>query len=203
MLLMVVISLTIICIRVTRYQEKEVPQIRHFGSLKWLLIAAVSIASIREGAEIFLYASAFSDSLDSFMPVFVGGALGGGIGLSVGALVYFLLVSLPKKAWLALSLTILSLVAGGMSAQVGLNFIQIGWLPSQSPLWNTSGVLPETSLIGQLLYATLGYEASPSAIQLGFYSLPILSILFSLRLMNRGGQNKARPLDPKAQESVR
>jgi len=196
MLLMVVVALVLICVRTAKYRAQGFVQGKGFGPSKWLLISAVSIASIREGAEIFLYASGFFDSLSSFLPIFVGGTLGAGIGLSIGALVYFFLVSVPKKAWFRLSLGTLTLVSAGMSAQVGLNLMQAGLLASRRPLWDSSRLLPETSLLGQLLYATLGYESSPSAIQFGFYLLPVLSVALSVALIKRGTRDRKGPISP-------
>ena len=45
--------------------------------------------------------------------------------------------------------------------------VQADWLPSQAPLWDTSAALPENSPPGQLLYALLGYEATPGPWQVG------------------------------------
>ena len=62
------------------------------------------------------------------------------------------------------------LVAAGMSSQAALLLIQADWLPAQLPLWDSSGWLPETSVTGQVLYALVGYEATPTPVQAGFYA---------------------------------
>lgn len=185
LLLMVVIFLIGICVWIAKYSEYSASQNKPFGPIKALLIGAVSIAVIREGAEIFVYVQGFFDSLESFLPIFVGGSIGAGIGLSIGALIYYLLINLPRRAWLHLTLAVLTLIAAGMSSQVALNLIQAGWLPSQMPIWDTSRVLPETSVLGQLLYASLGYEATPNAIQIGFFVAPIVSVVVSVAHIRR------------------
>ncbi|MFA5549165.1 MAG: hypothetical protein WDA10_11530, partial [Porticoccaceae bacterium] len=43
--------------------------------------------------------------------------------------------------------------------------IQSDWLPGGAILWDSSALLPEDSLAGQLFYALVGYEASPSLTQ--------------------------------------
>jgi high-affinity iron transporter len=47
--------------------------------------------------------------------------------------------------------------------------IQADWVPSHLPLWDTTDWLSESSVTGQLLYVLVGYEATPTAIQVAFY----------------------------------
>ncbi len=72
------------------------------------------------------------------------------------------------------------LVGAGMASQVAQLLIQADWLPSRLPVWDTSGWISETSVTGQLLYALIGYEATPTAIQAGFHlgGLLLLAIIF-------------------------
>ena len=55
--------------------------------------------------------------------------------------------------------------------------VQADWLPASQPLWNSSAWLPEGSLLGQLLYALIGYEATPGPWQVGLYGASILLAL--------------------------
>jgi len=50
-------------------------------------------------------------------------------------------------------------------------------------LWDTSTLVAEDTLLGQVLYATVGYEATPTALQAGAYGLlaATLLLLFGLR----------------------
>jgi len=86
-------------------------------------------------------------------------------------------------------LGLLSLVAAGMLSQAVLLLIQADWLPSQLPLWDTSEWLSENSVTGQLLYALIGYEATPTALQAFFYFGGLLLFLvvavFSVRQRER------------------
>ena len=85
-------------------------------------------------------------------------------------LFYYLLLALPARRTLLISLILLSLTAAGMCAQATKLLIQADWISVAGPLWNTSGILPEESLAGQLLYALIGYEASPSAAEVAIYA---------------------------------
>jgi high-affinity iron transporter len=65
-----------------------------------------------------------------------------------------------------------------MSAQATGLLIQADWLSVAGPVWDSSGLIAEDSLPGQLLYALIGYEASPSAIEVFIYaaSLAIMAL---------------------------
>jgi high-affinity iron transporter len=55
--------------------------------------------------------------------------------------------------------------------------MQGGLVESQLPVWDSSGWISETSVTGQLLYALLGYEATPSLKQLVFYGATLVAFL--------------------------
>jgi high-affinity iron transporter len=145
------------------------------GTDKWpllprlLCIIIVSLVLVRELTEIFIYANSFAGSFDSFLPILAGGSIGGGIGLSIGALFYYGLTYLPDRDNLRVSCILLTLVAAGMASQSMQYFIQADLLPSQQPLWDSSGLVSEASITGHVLYILFGYEATPTAIQVVFY----------------------------------
>jgi high-affinity iron transporter len=130
-----------------------------------LMAAAVAFAITREGAEILVYISGFWTMSDFFSAVGVGSLIGACIGFSVGVLFYYLLVAQPPRCAVPISVALLFLIAAGMASQATRLLIQADWLSTAGPLWNTSAILPEQSLPGQLLYALIGYEASPAAIE--------------------------------------
>jgi high-affinity iron transporter len=151
--------------------------------LSRLMIASVSLAIMREGSEILIYLSSFTSDWELLEPILVGGMVGAGIGVSVGALAYYLLLNI-NRAWSPfISVGVLALVAAGMAGQATLLLIQADWLPAQAPLWDSSAWLAEDSLTGQLLYALIGYEATPTPIQalayFGGLLLPLLLIVLS------------------------
>jgi high-affinity iron transporter len=148
------------------------------GRLTMLIMAAtVSLAVTREGFEMLIYIYGFSNALPQFMAILMGAVIGAGIGISTGALIYYFVCSLSFRQSLVLGIGLLALVAAGMLSQAVLMLIQADWLPSQVPIWDSSGWLPETSVTGQLLYALIGYEATPSALQAAFYFGGLLLLL--------------------------
>ncbi|WP_346837675.1 FTR1 family protein [Microbulbifer sp. SAOS-129_SWC] len=150
--------------------------------LQCAMLLAVALAVLREGSEIYVYLSAFRYQSQLFSGVITGALLGVGIGFSIGALCYYLLLGLPRRYTLLAACILLTLVGAGMCAQAARMLIQVDWLPSQPPLWDTSALLPEESLPGQLLYALISYEASPTPIEVAIYavSMALMVLLIGL-----------------------
>lgn len=135
------------------------------------LVGSIGLAIAREGAEISIYVSGFLLSPEPLQPVLLGGAIGAGIGLSAGALFYYALANLKRRQCLVTSSLILVPVAAGMVSQ-GVNYLmQADIVPSQFPVWDSSAVIPEGSVAGELLYALFSYEATPTPLQLVLYLL--------------------------------
>jgi high-affinity iron transporter len=153
--------------------------------LSSLMILIVSLAITREGSEVLLYLSAFTDDLDMFKPVLIGGLVGAGIGTSIGALTYYLMVIVSRAGMPQVSNVVIALVGAGMASQATLLLTQADWLPSQLPLWDSSGWLPEPSVPGQLLYALIGYEATPTPIHVAVYLIALLIPIALITLVKK------------------
>ena len=110
-----------------------------------------------------IYLSAFMQLPDQRMPVVAGSAIGAGIGVSVGVVFYYALLSLGGRVAIMTGAFFLALVAAAMVSQSVQLLTQADWLPSQYPLWDSSWLVSEQSVTGQLLYALVGYEATPTA----------------------------------------
>jgi len=147
-----------------------------------VMLVGVTFASIREGSEIILYIHGFAAIPELLQPVLLGSAIGTGIGLSVGVLFYYLLLSLSLKNGTKLGIFLSLSVAGGMVLQATQLLTQADWIVSQYPLWDTSMWINERSVIGQLLYALVGYEATPTPIQVVSYvsALSLIIIVIAL-----------------------
>ncbi|MDX2505636.1 MAG: FTR1 family protein [Gammaproteobacteria bacterium] len=168
--------------------------------LVFLMIAISSLAITREGSEIILYFFSVTRSESHFMAVLMGMTIGASIGISIGLLFYYLLTNLKPEWSISLGLFLLILIASGMVSQSSLLLIQADWLPSQLPLWDVSGWLPEHSVIGQLLYALIGYEATPTAIQFGLYFMSIVFPVILLTVLHIHYKRKNNTQSPDLQE---
>jgi high-affinity iron transporter len=138
---------------------------------------AVALAVTREGSEIFLYLGGFFQQAEYFQPVLIGTFLGFGIGISVGTLLFYGLLNLPGKWRARIPIFFLALFAGNMLSQAALQLIQADWISSARVLWDSSGWLPENSIVGQLLYAFVGYEATPAGIQIIAYVIGLILVV--------------------------
>ena len=137
--------------------------------LAFMMILSVALVLTREGSEIIVYLYGFLQGSDQLLSVLLGAGIGGSIGISAGVLFYYLLRNWPKRRTVNISIAVLMLVGSGMASQAAQLLIQADWLPSQLPIWDSSGWISEASVTGQLLYALIGYEATPTAVQAGFY----------------------------------
>ncbi len=145
-------------------------RIRLSGLLIALCMALiVAFAVVREGSEIIIYLSGFIKNRELLFPALVGSGIGAGIGLSVGALLFYLLVHLAPRWRQNSCLILLALLGANMLSQASRGLMQADWLPSGQALWDSSFLLSERSIVGHIAYALVGYEATPSAVQVSCY----------------------------------
>lgn len=145
-----------------------------------LLAAALSIA--REGAEVYLYVYAFGVQAGQMASIMSGAVIGTGIGLSFGTFLYYGLRALSRRACLWTCAGIATMTSGGMVMQATYNLEQADLLPGQQPLWDSSALVMESSLTGEMLQAAFGYEATPTGVQLSLYLAAVLASLVAILL---------------------
>ena len=141
------------------------------------MAAAVTLAVTQEGSEVFIYVTGFLRLEEFASGVTIGSIAGAGIGFSVGVLFYYTLTSQPERRARWIGVVLLAFVAANMCIQAANLLIQADWLPSAAPLWDTSVLIGEQTLPGQLLYALIGYEATPSPLEAGTYAGGFVIIL--------------------------
>lgn len=143
----------------------------------YALALVVAVAVLREGAEtvLFLYGIAASGGTAAG-PMLLGGVLGLAAGIAVGAAIYFGLLSLPARYLFAATSVLVLFLAAGMASQGAAFLIQAGYLPSLGQVWDTSFLLSERSVAGQMLRVLIGYSAQPDGVQVLFYLATLLSI---------------------------
>lgn len=146
------------------------------------MAAAVALAMAREGSEILLYAGSVGLGNAQGRQLLLGALIGGAIGLSIGVAFYYLLLAFPADRSRRVGLGLLLIFGAGMCGQAAMLLIQADWLPNQPSMWDSSGWLPESSVAGQLLYALVGYEATPSTVQVAIYAGALLIGLLAILL---------------------
>jgi len=147
----------------------------------------IALTVLREGAEsvLFLHGMASGDG-SSLTDILGGGALGLIGGAALGLVMYFGLMRIPLKWFFSVTGWMLVLLAAGLAGQMARFLIQADWLPSLvTPLWDTSAILSADSLLGRILHALVGYEPSPSAMQMLFYVATLAVILSAASMVRR------------------
>ena len=142
----------------------------------------IALALAREVSEIFLYLQAFLSTETMAGPAMTGALIGAVTGMSTGVLIYHLLGWMDQRQRDVVVPILLAVVVAGILTQAVSLLEQVDRIPYSPPLWDTSGWLPENSLLGQLLYALLGYEATPSRWHAIIYVASLLVLFMSYRL---------------------
>jgi len=146
---------------------------------------AVVFTVIREGSEIILYLSGYINNNEAFASVILGTIIGSGIGISIGAMLYYLMINFDETYTRNIAYLLLALFAAGMSLHIVTMLTQADWMSAGHSLWDTSAWINERSLTGQLLYAITGYEATPTASQAIAYIAGFLLLLLPMLIKLR------------------
>jgi high-affinity iron transporter len=192
------------CVWVSTHGRQMAIQARRLGESvqggqrrPWALFVAVALAVLREGAETVLFVGG---SLTGSAGAGGGGSvlLACAIGLAAGALVgvglYAGLSRIPTQKLFATTNLLIALLAASIASQLARALTQAGLVERGSaPLWDSSNWLSPDSALGALLHALAGYDARPSAIQLGFYLTVLAGIYLGSRLVLRQIASRAAP----------
>ncbi len=151
------------------------------------LSAVVALSMWREGAEIVLFMSGIIGSSAEGIAAIMLGALSGGLAAAiVGLMIYWGLITISSKYIFVVTGWMLILLAAGMSAAGAGYLAAADVLPViVDQLWDSSALLSEHSLIGQILHAMLGYSERPAGIQLLFYVATLTVILLAQKLTGK------------------
>ena len=104
-------------------------------------------------------------------------------GALVGLLSYAGLLRIPLHHFFTVTSWLLLLLSAGLAAQAASFLNQAGLLPALGMgIWNTSRILDQHSIAGQLLHILVGYIARPSGIELVFYVGTLLTTLLLMRM---------------------
>lgn len=156
------------------------------GSLPLYFLAIASgMAVLREGSEVVLFMYSVAAGGSSSASMISGGMLGIASGALVGSLLYRGLLRIPAGRLFQVTGWMILLLASGLAASAAGYLTQAGVLPYQAPLWNTGAILPEKSVIGQLLHILVGYQAQPTPVQLAFYLATLILILSGMKWVQR------------------
>ncbi len=154
------------------------------GQRPLLALLLITFAAVlREGSEAVLFLWAIASGGEQNMNMLMGGLGGTLAGILVGLLLYFGLLRIPMRHFFSVTSWLILLIASGLAAQAAGLLNQAGVLPALgNSVWNSSHILSQNSLFGQLLHILVGYIARPSGIQIVFYVATFLSMLLLMRM---------------------
>ncbi|HWI51167.1 MAG TPA: FTR1 family protein [Symbiobacteriaceae bacterium] len=140
------------------------------GTLAFTVVA-------REGLETVLFLAAGAGAAGS-ASAYVGGAVLGGVTAALlGLLLYRGTLRLNLRAFFTATGWLLIIFAAGMLANGFKELQEAGILPVViGQVWDTYELLPDTTALGRMLGALLGYDAAPSLMQVaGYFGYLILA----------------------------
>ncbi|MFC5476034.1 FTR1 family iron permease [Paraherbaspirillum soli] len=147
------------------------------------LAIVVGVAVLREGSELvlFLYGIAAGDPGQAG-PMMLGGLLGGIGGVGLGAAMYYGLLQISTRHLFSITNGLIILLAAGMTSQ-GIGYLLAAdLLPAWGDtIWDTSWLLADTSIVGKMLHALIGYTARPAGIQIAGYLATLCLIVLMVR----------------------
>jgi high-affinity iron transporter len=150
----------------------------------FMLAIVVAMAILREGAELilFVYSIVSVDNMSSHQYIF-GIGIGALAGLTAGGVIYFGLIKYAGKYIFKVSTILLTLIAAGLAAEAAGILTSAGIIESCSDqVWDTSWLVNNYSIIGQILNITIGYDAKPNGMQIIFYFLSIFTTVFMMKI---------------------
>lgn len=136
----------------------------------WAMVGLSFVTVGREGLEtvFFTLAVAFRSKTVSLV---IGAVIGLGLALAIDWAMLRAGRRVPLSLFFNVLGGVLLIFAAALLADGIEDFQALGWLPTLHVLWNTSGLLRENGLLGDILHNFVGYAAAPTVLQLGAYVL--------------------------------
>jgi high-affinity iron transporter len=149
------------------------------------LAIVVGVAVLREGAEValFLYGVTATGEQGGGAGVLSGGLVGLALGGALATATYLGLVRIPPRYLFGVTTVLITFLAAGMAAQAVAYLEQANQATVlSSTVWDSSGILSDTSLVGRALHTLVGYTDHPTALQLVAYVGTLAAIFVLMRL---------------------
>ena len=156
-----------------------------------VVLVVIAVAVLREGSEtvLFLYGVAISGDA-SAKTMIAGGVIGLAGGIAVGWMLFAGLLRIPMKHFFTATSILVLLLAAGMASQAARFLIQANVLPSLgTPVWDTSALVSNSSMMGKVLQGLVGYDAQPAGMQIAFFITVLVVICAGMLWARRRSEN--------------
>jgi high-affinity iron transporter len=155
----------------------------------------------REGLEtmVFTLAIVFASSSQRAASggsrwLLLGAILGLAVALGIAWWIYKLGHRLNVGRFFRVLGVVLMVFAAGLLADAVENLQALGWLPSGHALWSSTGIVSESSSLGDVFHSLLGYADRPTALQVAVW---VAYLAISLTAFVHLARKSKRSRDPK------
>lgn len=156
------------------------------------LAGVVALAVLREGAEVVLILQGLlASGSTSSTSMLAGGAAGVVAGAGTGFALFRGLKLIPTRWLFSATSCLIALLAAGMASHAVAFLVQSGHVSVLlETAWDTSALISDQGVAGQVLAAMVGYTATPMWIQVAAYATTV-SVLLALAALPARGKRGA------------
>jgi len=160
----------------------------------WVVGMIAFTAVFREGAETVLFLWGIVAQTGGGWGSVVGGVAGVAGAAAIGWAIFRGGQRLSLTRFFSVTTIFIILLAAGLFSSGVARLQGMGLIPLSEPLWNTSWLLPDASLVGGFLSGLVGYRAQPTLPEVCVYVAYVLVV--SLLLFGRRTPNPVRVATP-------
>lgn len=152
-----------------RNLEAEVQGAMRSGQPR-VLFGVVFLAVFREGVETALFLVAINLANGSGWITLLGALIGLSAAIVLGWAIYTSAARLNIRRFFDVTSVLLLVFAAGLFAHGLHEFEEVGWLPALAEqVWNLKPILDDESTLGSLLRVLVGYNDTPSLLEVAGY----------------------------------
>lgn len=158
----------------------------------YALAIVVFLSVLREGSEIVLFTYSSYISGVSLTSIITGLVVGTIFGFLIGGALYLGIIKTFGKYFFLVTTWILVFLACGITAS-GIGFwVNAEFLPALgNPVWDSSAILSQSTIVGKFLHIFLGYIDQPAGMQVVAYFLNLAILVFGLKKFKNRPLNKS------------
>ena len=160
----------------------------------WVVGMIAFTAVFREGAETVLFLWGIVAQTGGGWGSVAGGVAGVASAAAIGWAIFRGGQRLSLTRFFSVTTIFIMLLAAGLFSSGVARLQGMGLIPLSEPLWNTSWLLPDASLVGGFLSGLVGYRAQPTLPEVCVYVAYVLVV--SLLLFGRRTPNPVRVATP-------
>jgi len=200
------------CIWVSNNTQRMVQEAKQIGNATklgnqtlWALVLVVALSVLREGAETVLFVSGIvAGSTLSIGELLSSSLIGIALGALAGWLVYAGLAFFKTSRLFEITNVLILLLAGSLASQLAKTAIQADWITSfTAQAWDLSDWISNDSVMALILHGMIGFDVSPTQLQVIFYMTATLTIWFAARYAKTFFSISLSPKNPlQLQESI-